>query len=62
LNFQCYKGCIRESKASAKRLAEQKKIEAEQLAALMGLWRPKEGDKCDYKPKGEETFFVPGTI
>lgn len=30
------------------------------LAALMGLWAPKEGDKCDYKPKGmgEEAYFV----
>jgi len=34
------------------------------MAALLGLWRPKEGDKCDYKPKslGENSYFVVGTV
>jgi len=34
------------------------------MAALLGLWRPKEGDKCDYKPKllGDTSYFVVATV
>lgn len=64
LNFACWRGCIKESKDAAKRLLEQKIAEAELMAALLGLWRPKEGDKCDYKPKllGDESYFLAATV
>lgn len=34
------------------------------MATLLGLWRPKEGDKCDYKPDsmGENSYFVTATV
>lgn len=32
------------------------------MAALLGTWRPKEGDKCDYKAKGNDSYFRPGVI
>lgn len=41
LNFSCWRGCIKESKESAKRSLEAKIQEAEMMAALLGLWRPK---------------------
>jgi len=64
LNFACWRGCIRESKEAAKRVLEAKIAEAEMMAALLGLWRPKQGDKCDYKPliQGENASFIVATI
>jgi len=43
---------------------EAKIAEAEMMAALLGLWRPKEGDKADYKPEalGESSYFIAATI
>jgi len=34
------------------------------MANLLGTWRPKIGDKCDFKPKllGEASYFTLGTI
>lgn len=64
MNYACWKGCIRENKATAKRKMEEAIAEAEMMAALLGLWRPKEGDKCDYKPKelGESSYFMVATV
>jgi hypothetical protein len=34
------------------------------MAALLGLWAPKENDKCDIKPKalGDDSYFIMGTV
>jgi len=34
------------------------------MAALNGTWLPKEGDKCDVKPKalGDNSYFLPGIV
>lgn len=31
---------------------------------LNGVWSPKEGDKCDVKPKelGDNSYFLPGLV
>jgi hypothetical protein len=34
------------------------------MANLLGTWRPKKGDKCDYKPKvlKDASYFMMGTV
>jgi len=51
LNFSCFRGCIRESKAVAKRIMEEKIAEKEAMDQLLGVWKPEVGEKVDYKPK-----------
>jgi len=50
LNYSCQKDCVRSSN-----ILENKKDEMSKLSKS-GLWIPKPGDKCDYKPGGENSF------
>lgn len=62
LNYACWRGCIDEAKAAGKREAEVRLAEAQLLAELAGDYIPEEGDNVDFKPDGENKFFVPATI
>lgn len=62
LNYACWVGCINESKSSAKRAAEAKLAEAELMAQLAGAYVPVQGDKIDFKPEGENSFFMPAKV
>lgn len=41
---------------------EEAKEEQEMLNALLGIWSPEGGDKCDFKPEGDDTFFILGKV
>jgi len=52
LNFACFNDCVRTSNLE---LANKMKNSLKNIVGSH-VWTPKKGDKCDYKPKGEEVF------